>query len=335
MFESDPILWLQQFSAPWFAAAMHFLSWIGEAWFYTPAVLVLLFATRLKPGMGVLLALLLVAFATEGFKQGFGLPRPSEVDARVLYKGESGRHLVADGAAGSFWGRPSAEAIAAKRGTDDPSYGFVSGHTSAATALALAIALFFGARRRWTWVLVVAWPLLMGVSRMYLGQHFLADVLGGLAVGVAGVLLARALMRRFQAPWPHARKSWMLATGGVCALAVTALWVPWIDPAIAGEVTGVLLCIGFLMRFGWPDGDTGWLRRTARVLVALVVGYSAIWLLESAYAAAGWPDRHAAAFFFGAGGIAAALLGTILISRRLGLYRRLPVAATAPPAGRF
>ena len=331
MFESDPILWLQQLSAPWFDALMHFLSWIGEAWFYTPAVLVLLFATRLRPGMGVLLALLLVAFATEGFKQGFGLPRPSEVDARVLYKGESGRHLVADGAAETFWGLPSDEAIAAKRATHDPSYGFVSGHTSAATALALALALFFGARRRWIWALAVAWPLLMGLSRMYLGRHFLADVLGGLAVGVAGVLLAWALMRRFQAPWPHARRAWLLAVGGACALAAAALWVPWIDPAIAGDVTGVLLCIGALMRFGWPDGDTGWFRRLARVLVGLAFGYAAISLLEAAYAATGWPDRHAGAFFFGAGGIATALLGAIATCRLLGLYRQGPAAGAAGP----
>jgi len=324
MFESDPILWLQQFSAPWFDAAMHFLSWIGEAWFYTPAVLILLFATRLRPGMGVLLALLLAAFATEGFKQGFGMPRPSEVDARVLYKGESGLHLVADGAADGFWALPMDEAIAAKRGTRDPSYGFVSGHTSAATALALALALFFGARRWWIWALALAWPLLMGLSRMYLGQHFLADVLGGLAVGVAVVLVARALMRKFQAPWPRARRTWMLAVAGVCTLAVAAVWVPWIDPAIAGDVTGALLGIGALMRFGWPDGDTGWLRRSARVFVALTVGYTTIWLLATAYAATGWPDRHPGAFVFGAGGIAAALLGSILISLRLGLYRAPP-----------
>src|SRR5690554_4841085 len=280
MFESEPILWLQQFSAPWFDALMRFMSWIGEAWFYTPAVLVLLFATRLRPGMGVLLALLLVAFATEGFEQGFSLPRPSEVDARVLYKGESGRHLVADNAAETFWGLPSDEAIAAKRATHDPSYGFVSGHTSAATALALALALFFGARRRWIWALAVAWPLLMGLSRMYLGRHFLADVLGGLAVGVAGGVLAWALMRRFDAPWPRAWRTWMTAAGGACALALAAWRVPWIDPAIAGEVTGTLLCIGALMRLGWPEGDTGWPRRVARVAVGLACGYAVIWLLD-------------------------------------------------------
>ncbi|MGO1719165.1 MAG: phosphatase PAP2 family protein [Luteimonas sp.] len=329
MFESDPILWLQQFSASWFFGFMRFMSWVGEAWFYIPAVLVVVFGTRLRPGMGVLLALLLVTFATEGFKQGYGLPRPSEVDARVLYKGESGRHLVADGAADTFWGLPSDDAIAAKRATHDPSFGFVSGHTSAATVFALALALFFGARQRWIWALVVAWPLLMGLSRMYLGRHFLADVLGGLAVGVAGGLLAWALMRRFDAPWARAWRSWAAALGGVCALAAAAWWVPWIDPGMAGEVAGILLCIGALMRFGWPDGDTGWLRRLARMACGLAFGYGTIWLLETTYAATGWPDRHPGAFFFAAGGFAGVLLGTVLVSRWLGLYRPPPVGAAA------
>ncbi len=329
MFEVDPILWLQQFQAPWFDALMRFMSWIGEAWFYMPAILVLLFGIRLRPGMGVLLALVLTAFVTEGFKQGFGLPRPSEVDARVLYEGKSGRHLVADGAADHFWGLPSDEAITAKRETRDPSYGFVSGHTSAALAIVLALALFFRARAVWIWGLVVAWPLLMGLSRMYLGRHFLADVIGGLVVGTAVAVLAWAFMGRLQASGTRAWRSWTIALVATCMLAAAAWTVPWIDPGQAGEVTGTLLCIGGLMRLGWPDDATGLARRTGRVACALVVGYGATSLLEAAYAAAGWPERHAAAFFFSAAGFVIALLGTVFVARWLGLYRPLPAEARA------
>ena len=334
MFESDPILWLQQFSAPWFFAFMRFTSWIGEAWFYTPAVLVVVFGIRLRPGFGVLLALVLAAFATDCIKQGFGLPRPSEVDVRVLDKGRTGRHVMVDGAADGFWELPDRGAIEAVRATGRHDYGFASGHTSGATAFALALALFFGARRHWAWGLAIAWALLMGVSRMYLGRHFLGDVLGGLAVGGSGVVLAWALMRRLDAPWPRARRSWAVALGVICSLALAAWWTPWIDPGKAGEVAGVLLCIGALARFGWPGDDAGGLRRLARVACALALGFGFIWLLEAAYAAIGWPDRHPGAFFFSAGGFVAVLLGTVFISRRLGLYLPPPVAAANPPARR-
>lgn len=329
MFESDPILWLQQFSAPWFFASMRFVSWIGESWFYTPAVLVVVFGFRLRPGLGVLLALILAAFATDCIKQGFGLPRPSEVDALVLDKGRAGRHVVEDGAADAFWEPPDRAAIEAVRATGRNEYGFASGHTSAATAFGLGLALFFGAGRRWAWGLAIAWALLMGASRMYLGRHFLGDVLGGLAVGAAGVALAWALMRGFNAPWARARRTWAAAFGTACSLALAAWWLPWIHPGRAGEVAGVLLCIGALARSGWPGDRVGAVRRLARVACALALGFGIIWGLEAAYAAAGWPERHPGAFVFSAGGFAAVLLGTVAAARRLGLYRPPPVGRAA------
>lgn len=332
MFQSDPILWLQQFQAPWLFASMRFLSWIGEAWFYTPAVLVVVFGMRLRPGMGVLLALILATFATDCVKQGFGLPRPSEVDARVLDKGRPGRHVVADGAANAFWALPDPAAIQAVRATGRNEYGFASGHTSAATAFALGLALFFGVRRRWPWAVAIAWALLMGVSRMYLGRHFLGDVLGGLAVGAASLGAAWALMRALRAPWPRARRPWAAAVGIICSLGLAAWWTPWIHPGRAGEVAGALLCIGALGRFGWPDDHANTLRRLARVACALALGLGIIWLVEAAYAAIGWPDRHPAAFFFSAIGFGAVLLGTVAISRRLGLYGPPPMAMASCPA---
>lgn len=321
MFEADPNLWLQMITLPGFNALMRFMSWMGNTWFYMPAILLLVFGVRLRAGMGVLLALILVAFATDCIKQGFGLPRPSEVDARVLDKGREGRYLVADGAAESFWSLPRREAIETVRASGRHEYGFVSGHTSAAVALALGLAFLFRARKAWIWGLAILWPLMMGISRMYLGRHFLADVLGGLVVGVAGVLLAVALMRCLAQPWPRARLVWGAAFAGACAAGLAAWRLPWIDPAIAGEVAGTLLCIGVLTRLGWPQENTGLARRTLRVVCALALGYGVTWAFGAAYEAGGWPERHLVAFFFGMGGFATALLGAVAVARWLGLYR--------------
>lgn len=327
MFEADPNLWLQMITFPGFDALMRFMSWMGNTWFYMPAILLLVFGVKLRGGMGVLLALILVAFATDCIKQGFGLPRPSEVDARVLDKGRADRHLVADGAADSFWSLPDPGAIETVRASGRNEYGFVSGHTSAAFAIALGLAFFFRARKTWIWVLALLWPLMMGVSRMYLGRHFLADVLGGLVVGLAGVLLARTLMRHLEHPWPRARPAWWLAFAGACAMGLAACWTPWIDPAIAGEVAGTLLCIGVLTCTGWPGDETGAVRRAARVTVAFVLGYGVTWAFSAAYDAGGWPDRHLMAFFFGLAGFAVALLGSVAVARGLGLYRPPPIRA--------
>ena len=41
MFETDPNVWLQSFTAAWFFWIMGALSTIGQSWFYMPAILLL------------------------------------------------------------------------------------------------------------------------------------------------------------------------------------------------------------------------------------------------------------------------------------------------------
>ncbi|MGN6513759.1 MAG: phosphatase PAP2 family protein, partial [Lysobacteraceae bacterium] len=115
-------------------------------------------------------------------KDGLRLPRPVQVDARVLDEGQPNRKwLVEAGGAPSIAALPSAGALAAERVAPDPDYGFISGHVASATALCIAIWLLFGVRSRWGRAILLAWPVLMALSRMYLGRHFLGDVLGSRA----------------------------------------------------------------------------------------------------------------------------------------------------------
>jgi membrane-associated phospholipid phosphatase len=87
---------------------------------------------------------------------------------------------------------------------DDPilrltSYSFPSGHTMAATVLYGVIAAYLFARTRdWRWrvLIILSASLLIalvGFSRIYLGAHYLSDVLAAMAEGLAWMSLCLTL----------------------------------------------------------------------------------------------------------------------------------------------
>ncbi len=64
---------------------------------------------------------------------------------------------------------------------------FPSGHTATAVSTALLLAMV-AKRKLWGYVLPCI-PLLVAYSRVYLAQHFVTDVFGGLIIGIVTALL--------------------------------------------------------------------------------------------------------------------------------------------------
>lgn len=86
-------------------------------------------------------------------------------------------------------------------------YSFPSGHTMAATLFyGLMAAFIMHSAQRWRWrvlafVMAIFMILLVGLSRMYLGAHYLSDVLGAMALGLmwlATSITAVELNRRYR-----------------------------------------------------------------------------------------------------------------------------------------
>lgn len=88
-------------------------------------------------------------------------------------------------------GRPVAEGLAVTiRGVTDDGYGFPSGHSAVAFALATVITPHL--RGRWRAV-PVALATVVALARLYVGAHLPLDVVGGAALGIAVGELVRAV----------------------------------------------------------------------------------------------------------------------------------------------
>ncbi len=157
-------------SAPAMTWALRVFTRLGD----TPALTVatiavgvgLLRARRRLLAAGFVGAMIGTSLLSSGLKRAFARPRPA-FDAPL------------DVAAG--WSFPSGHAMGAIVATGMLSY-------VALTA--------WGGRRRLYVVLTVAtlWTVAMGYSRLYLGVHYLSDVLGGFAAGLAWLGCCCALL---------------------------------------------------------------------------------------------------------------------------------------------
>ena len=84
----------------------------------------------------------------------------------------------------------------------------------------------------------------MGCSRLYLGRHFPADVLGGACLGMLGAGIAWWL-------WRHPQAHRFVLPLALLA-GIASCWMPLIDLGTAGLLLGLALLAMLLARIGWP-----------------------------------------------------------------------------------
>lgn len=320
MFQTEINLALQSAGSPpltWLLSAVTYLG-------YTPAYVLLLltlaFAVRLRPSLAVVGGVLLTGLVTDAVKDTVAFPRPDEVDSRVAMSAAAQPvAFVARGGGTSFWSLPDPAAVEAVRKRATGNYGFPSGHVSVATAFLLCTAWFYRSRR----VLAFAglWVPLMALSRLYLGRHFLADVLGGLTIGVVVSAASFAFFRTLDAadtPWPDRRAVRPLWRLCLALLVVTPL-VPVLNPRYLGALVGLAVSYAAILATGPPSDGGSRRERAQRIAVGLAIFGATFGATDGLMV------------FFGKGGRVASLLSTLIVTtatlagtvaacRRLRLY---------------
>ncbi|KKH98204.1 phosphatidic acid phosphatase [Methanosarcina sp. 1.H.T.1A.1] len=282
MFQTEPILYLQSLGTEWFTFLMVLITSMGSAAFFASIIIITTFGVDFKKGFLLFQLLLWTGAVTEVLKVIFVLPRPDFVDSRVLNleKGFPNTSPFSGEGADRFFGLPGREALDAFRfqGTIPHSmFGFPSGHVSTAIALWGGTARVFETRVIKN--LAPAAILLIAFSRMYLGRHFLGDVLGGATLGLIILIVFTRLLKSPLKDELFKKESFELVFRQKNLLFYSFMFVvpllltasSLISADVAGFLLGTNTAYIMVIRKGLPedDGDTG--QRAARVFIALIM----------------------------------------------------------------
>lgn len=156
MFDPAVNIWLQQFSNPVLDQFFLVITELGNELAYTLLLPGLYWLTDRRKVHQVALVFLVSMTLNGILKEWLALPRPNPAD---------GVRLIAQ----------------------ETSPGFPSGHAQGSSTLWTSLALAFGTP--FLAGLAVVLIVLISLSRLYLGVHYLADILGGLALGLGLVTL--------------------------------------------------------------------------------------------------------------------------------------------------
>jgi len=279
MFQTGIHIALQSLASDWLTWLMLQVTALGYHRVVVLIVIALLFGVSLRKGFLLFQIIFWTAVLSEMTKELLGLPRPFFADSRVacLEPGwDTAGSFRAMGGRG-FLGLPAQQVIDAFR-LKGISFGFPSGHTSGAIAVWGGLAVVFR-KRALAW-LAPFMVLLIAFTRLYLGVHFLADVIGGAVLG--GLVLSAAWLL-----WrdDRRREDIFAALGGAITRSLPkALYLFFlfglplilaafslVSMTFAGLYIGLNAALALASRSGLPgDGGSLW-TRLARVLLAGVI----------------------------------------------------------------
>ncbi|MFK7946261.1 MAG: phosphatase PAP2 family protein [Saprospiraceae bacterium] len=294
MFQTDLHIWLQEFDNEWIVHFFKFMTALGYMEFFMVSLIIVFFGLHFRKGFILLLIVLWTAAVTLVMKDTFDLPRPYMVENEVqILDGEvnTDMTLLDDADATHFFELLPTSTMDYFDNQPIP-YGFPSGHTSIAVVFWGTLMLLF--RKRWLSILCVSLIILIPFSRIYLGVHFIADVLGGYLVGVTMLWLFYRLVIREEAmvkylkinkhPFAFDFKNFLIFVAPFIWLTLLNDTKYWVVPA-----TLLGFGLGFMLssQKGLPNETGSISNRIARVISTLVLFGGLAFLLEKIFVLTG------------------------------------------------
>jgi hypothetical protein len=238
----DPILsWglgvvrgMQSIAGPFLTAAMNILSFTSNEYCYLFILPLIYWCVDKRRGLRIGILIFLSTAINLRLKLLFAQPRPYDLDPSVALAREH-------------------------------TFGLPSNHAQTSTVFAGSAAPLF--RRPWGLVLAIALPLLVGLSRIYLGVHFPTDVLAGWALGAAIVVLDRLFGDRIERAVAGLRESLAFALVAAVALGMNVLTRE--DTSLGGVFFGLAGAAVYAGRTLPFSVSGSFLKRALRYLVGM------------------------------------------------------------------
>ena len=231
--------WLQRFSVPfldWLAIA---ITYLGDEIFFIAIAVVLFWCVDKKFGFRVMNVYLISAASMAGMKQIFRRPRPFETgEVRSIGAKSSG-------------------------------YSFPSGHSHSVASMTTQAVIKF--RKAVTIIVGAIITALVMLSRVYLGQHYVSDVLAGCSLGI---ILGITLTFLYGFIEKYDRK-FCFVVSPLCLIAAIILAVMNVE---SGQVYDVLGGYGALTlaytlenKFVGLNVGCSWKKQTVKVVLGLII----------------------------------------------------------------
>ncbi len=290
MFQTEIIIFFQSLGSDFLTVIFKIFTEIGRSHFTIALLITIMFGVNMRTGFILSWAVIWNGIFTDFFKNIFALPRPANVDSNVLLPGKdypnptTFKNMGAKG----FFGELPREVVDHLRINRIDSWGFPSGHASNALTLWGSIFLFF--KKTWVKIIAVAFVIFIPLSRMYLGRHFLADILGGFTLGMMITLLffkfvfKNKALRMFLFEESEKLKINIKSTlfiTYILIIPVLLFLIPKINPEIPANLLGINLAF-FLIRIrGFPRDSGTALVRTGRVLITGIIFFGLTFLIKN------------------------------------------------------
>lgn len=208
MFDVAPLIFLQSLRSPFWDRFFQVVSVVGTDLFYLVVLVVWYLGVSKKEGIYLSLVLFASLFLNFAIKTLVAIPRP--------------------------YLHPLVQALSEAEG-----FSFPSGHAQSTATFFFSLALLY--RKKALWLLALVMIGLVSFSRVYLGLHYLEDVLAGALLGAGFAFMAFYLKSRLEIKQVNISLRWgFIITLGISFLLFLIIWDN-LSARVGGAISGALL----------------------------------------------------------------------------------------------